>query len=206
MWRQQTVLGTGTGKQVWQPRQAEGDVDRRAADDTGGSVGRQGTVLPEWLSMNVLMASMIPVMVITMARDVTASELRGIRFWGVISMAIIVGSITAFRYKRVARGERTGAWYGYSGSARPRKSQSARRARLPVAEIATVRSAGGENGEHVTPGEGAQVRQEMIFVTLMTIVALALGVAIAAQLPPVRSRSSRNVPCLWTAPILKYWL
>lgn len=52
--------------------------------------------LPEWLSMNFVMAGMIPVMVILMSRDMSAMEATSLRFWGVMSLASIVGIVTAF--------------------------------------------------------------------------------------------------------------
>jgi hypothetical protein len=52
--------------------------------------------LPEWLSMNAVMAGMIPVMVILMSRDMRAMEATDIRFWGVMSLASVVGLIIAY--------------------------------------------------------------------------------------------------------------
>lgn len=52
--------------------------------------------IPEWLSMNAVMAGMIPVMVILMSRDMTAMEATSIRFWGVMSLATLVGFVVAF--------------------------------------------------------------------------------------------------------------
>lgn len=52
--------------------------------------------LPEWLSMNVVMAGMIPTMVILMGLDMTAMEASSIRFWGIMSLATLVGGILAY--------------------------------------------------------------------------------------------------------------
>ncbi len=52
--------------------------------------------LPEWLSMNAVMAGMIPVMVILMSKDMRAMEATDIRFWGVMSLATLVGLIIAY--------------------------------------------------------------------------------------------------------------
>ena len=51
---------------------------------------------PEWLSMNAVMAGMIPVMVILMSRDATAMEATSLRFWGVMSLATLIGLVVAF--------------------------------------------------------------------------------------------------------------
>ncbi|GGO41588.1 DUF4396 domain-containing protein [Deinococcus humi] len=52
--------------------------------------------LPEWLSMNAVMAGMIPTMVILMSRDIRAMEPTSLRFWGVMSLATLVGLVLAY--------------------------------------------------------------------------------------------------------------
>jgi hypothetical protein len=52
--------------------------------------------LPEWLSMNMVMAGMIPVMVILMSRDMQAMDATNLRFWGVMSLASLVGLVLAY--------------------------------------------------------------------------------------------------------------
>lgn len=52
--------------------------------------------LPEWLSMNAVMAGMIPVMVILMSSDMRAMEATDIRFWGAMSLASLVGLVLAY--------------------------------------------------------------------------------------------------------------
>ncbi|MGI8811024.1 MAG: DUF4396 domain-containing protein, partial [Pyrinomonadaceae bacterium] len=54
------------------------------------------SVLPEWLSMNAVMAGMIPVMIILMTRDTRAMEPTSVRFWGVMSLASLVGAALAY--------------------------------------------------------------------------------------------------------------
>ena len=67
-------------------------------DMLGGSyiTAIRRSFMPEWLSMNSVMAGMIPVMLILMSRDTTAMEATSIRFWGVMSLAILVGMVVAF--------------------------------------------------------------------------------------------------------------
>lgn len=67
-------------------------------DMLGGSyvTAVRRSFMPEWLSMNAVMAGMIPVMVILMSRDMTAMEATSIRFWGVMSLATLVGLVVAF--------------------------------------------------------------------------------------------------------------
>lgn len=52
--------------------------------------------IPEWLSMNGVMAGMIPTMVILMSRDVAAMSATSIRFWAIMSLATLVGGIIAY--------------------------------------------------------------------------------------------------------------
>lgn len=59
-----------------------------------GAVRR--SFLPEWVSMNAVMAGMIPTMVILMSRDMTAMEPTSLRFWGVMSLATLVGLVLAY--------------------------------------------------------------------------------------------------------------
>jgi len=53
--------------------------------------------LPEWVSMNAMMAGMFPVMVMfMMGRDMRAMDPREPLYWGVMSLAIGVGFVTAY--------------------------------------------------------------------------------------------------------------
>ena len=66
-------------------------------DMLGGSylAAVRATVLPEWLSMNAVMAGMIPVMTILMSRDMRAMDARSMHFWGVMSLATLAGAVLA---------------------------------------------------------------------------------------------------------------
>lgn len=68
-------------------------------DMAGGSYRKalRMSFMPEWLSMNMVMAGMIPVMVAgMMGRDMRAMEPSELRFWGVMSLGVIVGFVTAY--------------------------------------------------------------------------------------------------------------
>jgi hypothetical protein len=54
------------------------------------------TALAEWLSMNCVMAGMVPVMVILMSRDMRAMEPTSLRFWGVMSLATLAGAVAGY--------------------------------------------------------------------------------------------------------------
>ncbi len=68
-------------------------------DMFGGSYGLalRRSILPEWLSMNMMMAGMFPVMVrFMMGRDMRAMDPRELLYWGVMSLAITIGFFTAY--------------------------------------------------------------------------------------------------------------
>ncbi len=56
----------------------------------------KATWLPEWLSMNTVMAGMIPVMILLMTKVAGAMEPASLRFWGVMSLATLVGAKLAY--------------------------------------------------------------------------------------------------------------
>jgi hypothetical protein len=68
-------------------------------DMMGGSylAAVRHTVLPEWLSMNFMMAGMFPTMVILMmGRDMRAMDPTELVFWGTMSAAVLVGLVVAY--------------------------------------------------------------------------------------------------------------
>lgn len=67
-------------------------------DMLGGSYSRslRASFMPEWLSMNAVMAGMIPTMVILMSRDMRAMEPTSLRYWGGMSLATLVGLVVAY--------------------------------------------------------------------------------------------------------------
>lgn len=54
------------------------------------------TFFPEWLSMNLIMAGMIPVMVIWSTHDSLARDPLSLHFWGMMSLATLIGGILAY--------------------------------------------------------------------------------------------------------------
>ena len=54
------------------------------------------SLVPEWLSMNCVMAGMIPTMVLLMNQDGQAMDPSSIRYWGVMSLATLVGLVVAY--------------------------------------------------------------------------------------------------------------
>ncbi len=65
----------------------------------GGTYGRalRNSFMPEWLSMNMMAVGMFPVMIYgMMGRDMRAMEPTEPLFWGVMSLGVIIGFITAY--------------------------------------------------------------------------------------------------------------
>jgi hypothetical protein len=68
-------------------------------DMMGGSYrGALGmSLIPEWLSMNMVMAGMVPAMVLLMmGQDMRAMEPRHVLYWAAMSASVIVGFIVAY--------------------------------------------------------------------------------------------------------------
>lgn len=68
-------------------------------DMMGGSYrdALRRSLLPEWLSMNFMMAGMFPTMVLLMmGRDMRAMEPTELIFWGTMSAAVAVGILVAY--------------------------------------------------------------------------------------------------------------
>ncbi len=120
-----------------------------------GAVRR--SFMPEWLSMNAVMAGMIPTMVILMSRDVTSMEATSPRFWGVMSLATLVGMVIAFPVNAwlVAKGLKHG--------------------------MGTVRALG--KGGHTLTAEAEAVRSRLARTTSLSPGAAAFTFAQASAMP-----------------------
>lgn len=54
------------------------------------------SLIPEWLSMNLVMAGMVSVMVPLMSRDTAARDANSLQFWGIMSLAVLAGSVACY--------------------------------------------------------------------------------------------------------------
>ena len=101
-------------------------------DMLGGSylAAVESTVLPEWLSMNGVMAGMVVVMVIIRSHAQGTTDVGDVRFWGVLSLAVLAGLGGRLPGERVAGEEPTQTRDGYGTSPRQRW-QPTRRASRP---------------------------------------------------------------------------
>jgi len=84
------LLGFGSGWTIFQA------LFMRA--EAGGSYARSlsSTFLPELLSMNCLMAGMVPTMILAKNSFPASGDPFGPAFWFVMSMALLVGFVTAY--------------------------------------------------------------------------------------------------------------
>ncbi|MEO8290274.1 MAG: DUF4396 domain-containing protein [Gaiellaceae bacterium] len=143
-------------------------------DILGGSyrTALRRTVLPEWLSMNNVMAGMAPVMAIAMSRDSAAGEPTSLRFWGIMSAATLTGGLLAYPVNvwLVARGLKHGMGtvraLGAGGEGLATTAQHGQKTADP--------------GPH-TPGRPVR-RRELAAIAAATLLCLAVGLILAAML------------------------
>ncbi len=139
------------------------------------------TALAEWLSMNCVMAGMVPVMVILMTRDMRAMEPASLRFWAVMSLATLVGAGTAYPVNRwlvekgLKHGMGTEKVLGKAGSKIPVHREIP--AMVSPPSMPAMRA-------HEKVGAG-----QMVAVTIATVAALASGVVVAGAFGDLAMRS-----------------
>jgi hypothetical protein len=136
-------------------------------DMLGGSYRRAvtSTVTAEWLSMNCVMGGMIPVMVILRSDFAGTTDVGSVRFWSVLSLAVLVGLIVAYPvnvwlvYNHLKHGMGTVRALGKGG-------EPVERTPAPAMEMAM-------STRRVT-------RPQLTSVAVLTLVVLAAGVLLAA--------------------------
>jgi len=169
-------------------------------DMLGGSYARalERSLMPEWLSMNAVMAGMAPIMVALMTRDMQAMEITSIRFWGVMSLATLVGAVIAYPVnvwlvavglKHGMGSVRTLGAGGHSLEAeaeRIRKTSGEASAGEAFAkarpETVTVKQGrhGGKPAEHEKMSmKGGATGPQLAAVSLLTLLALGAGIVLA---------------------------
>ncbi len=150
-------------------------------DMAGGSYRRAltGTFVSELLSMNLLMAGMVPTVMALRACIGSAADPMTPSFWFVMSMGLLVGFIVAYpmNWWLVANHLKHGMMTVRPAGARRRARARRSRRRGPRAGCRT---------EHVH-GSPAAPRPPLPVMALLSFLALAAGVAIA---PPVAAEMS----------------
>jgi len=169
-------------------------------DMLGGSylAALRRSFMPEWLSMNAVMAGMMPVMVVLMSGEMPTMGITSIYFWGVMSLATLVGAIIAYPVNvwLVAVGLKHGMGSVRAlGAGGHSLEAEAARIRATSGEVplglafATARSAtmtaenvpqDREPAEHEKMSmKGGATGPQLAAVTLLTLVALGAGVVLA---------------------------
>ena len=148
-------------------------------DMAGGSYwgALRMSFIPEWLSMNAVMAGMIPTMVVLMSRDMAAMHASSLRFWGVMSLATLVGFAVAYPINlwlvgvRLKHGMGTVRALGHGGHEVGADRQSA----TPMPDMghdAMAGMSGMAAGARVT---GPQIAA----MTVLTLLMLGAGIIVA---------------------------
>jgi Domain of unknown function (DUF4396) len=134
-------------------------------DMLGGSYRRAvaSTVVAEWLSMNCVMAGMIPVMVILRTDFADTTDIGSVRFWIVLSLAVLAGLVVAYPVnvwlvtKHLKHGMGTVRALGEGGTP------------LPVRAM-----------DMSAPPEITVTRAQIVAVAALTLTALGAGILLAA--------------------------
>jgi hypothetical protein len=141
-------------------------------DMLGGSYSKavKSTVLPEWLSMNCVMAGMVPVMVIIRSHVAGTADVANVRFWAVLSLAVFTGLVVAYPVNvwlvnnGLKHGMGTVRALGEGGG--------------PVERPAMNRAAAGDRARDMRRADVTTA--QLNAVAVLTIVVLAAGVLLAA--------------------------
>jgi len=139
------------------------------------------SVLPEFISMNFMMAGMAPTMsLLMMGRDMRAMDPLQLLFWGVMSLGVIVGFLVAYPANvwMVAQGIKHGLM-----TERPAGSHFATEAPDADRRGAAHGHSGGHHGAGARPGP---TRAQLGAVSLVSVVALAIGMVAPAGLVNLR--------------------
>jgi hypothetical protein len=151
-------------------------------DMAGGSYTRSlaKTFFPELLSMNFLMAGMVPVMTLAMASTPASHDPSGPIFWFIMSMALLVGFIAAYpmNWWLVARHMKHGMI-----TVRPRdESVNGEASRSTHANHASTDHAGDAQQESKPPMDDhvqSVSNSALTWMTILSFLALGLGLSIA---------------------------
>ena len=149
-------------------------------DQAGGSYRRAltTTFTPELLSMNLLMAGMVPTMMILMSRIPSGSDPMTANFWFVMSMALLVGFIFAYPMNWWLV-----AYHLKHGMMTVRPAGEAAGAHGDAGQAGTVGTP--HDGPPMAMGGGGTPRPPVPVMALLSFLALAAGVAIAFLLQPM---------------------
>jgi hypothetical protein len=159
-------------------------------DMAGGSYKRAliGTFVPELLSMNLLMAGMVPTVMMLMAHIESARDPTTPNFWFVMSMGLLVGFVIAYPMNwwlvanRLKHGMMTVRPVSAVGGAPAHDAH----APGPEAHGAQSGAGGAPNGEFATSMiESEPPRPPVPVMAMLSLLALAAGVMISFMSQPL---------------------
>ena len=171
------VLGFGFGWAIFQSlstREMAGGSYRRALSST---------FIPELLSMNGVMAGMVPLMTITMANVVGGHDPLAAPFWFIMSMALLAGFIVSYpiNWWLVANNLKHGMM-----TVRPSEAMTPAVAAdtgdgagHPPMEPAMAGMSHAEAGQGSTPARTAS-RRSILWMTILTITLFGVGIGVSA--------------------------
>ena len=165
-------------------------------DMLGGSylAALRRSFMPEWLSMNAVMAGMAPVMVALMSRDPRAMDVVSLYFWGTMSLATLLGAVIGYPVNvwLVAVGLKHGMGtvrvLGRGGHSLEAEAKRIREisGETPAGLIATKSSAATRaktvprKTEHKKMSmTGGATKPQLAAITLLTLLALGAGLVLA---------------------------
>ncbi|GAC1326853.1 MAG: hypothetical protein NVSMB17_00010 [Candidatus Dormibacteria bacterium] len=155
----------------------------------------RSTFLPEFLSMNGVMAGMTAVMVPWMSRDAAAMDLTSPHFWFVMSIALSVGFVVAFpiNWWLVSRGLKHGMM-----TVRADDSPTPQASGLALAG----RAMGGDSRANAGMDHGASATsaRDLAGITLASLALLAVGLFVAGTLGSLTMRSGSRVSAAGARP------
>ena len=165
------VLGFGFGWTIFQALFMRGDA--------GGSykAALRHTFFPELLSMNVLMAGMVPTMLLAMIYAPGAHDPAAPAFWFVMSMALLVGFVTAYPMNWWLV-----SWHLKHGmmTVRPSIEHENHEAHDDMHAMGGMSPDTTAPAAHVEPGQMS--RRTLAGMTLLSFLLFAAGLGIAAYL------------------------
>jgi hypothetical protein len=145
-------------------------------DMLGGRYGQavKSTFMAEWLSMNCVMAGMIPTMVILRTTFAGTTDVASVRFWIVLSLAVLVGLVVAYPVNvwlvanHLKHGMGTVRAFGGGGE--------------PISHALAANVGGGTSmgAMSMEMAEPSVTRAQLAAVAVLTLTALAAGVLLAA--------------------------
>jgi len=146
----------------------------------GGSyaLALRGTFFAEFISMNMVMVGMIPMMVILMHSLPESRNPLHSLFWSVMSVATLAGGVTAYPINSwmVRRGIKHGMMSA------PQKAVPAMAGMKTPAMAVPMPASGGMHAQH---GKRISLAPQVLIVAL-TLAALAVAVWLTARVAPIR--------------------